>query len=788
MTIDNRGSEPLDLKGTVTVQETGYAKQETPLTVTVPAGQSGSITVPGDFTRQGSYQLAYQFQSASGKTYQGTHRVARMNPAGPTPGRAEEFLFGLCGHPERFSPEAAELEALAAGLCGAKILRVDFGWPRIQPRQGEWNFSTYDRLVEVFGRNGVELQCLLGYDAPWAVVQGYQPKNPEITGRPRLPDYRYFAEFAGKVAARYQDRIKYFEIWNEPDLIGFANFAPEQYMELLTHGYNAIKHVAPDAKVMNGGIASARSNRSGNPNHNCGLLDLLKADGGKHFDLFAYHGHGSLSSYRDGLEDLKKIGLLAPDTPWGWYSNETAETSAVIGEERQAASLFKKLLTAWSEGAMGYNWYLLREKEYYPMGHHERHFGLITADFEPKAGYVTYNMLANEYQGGKFLRQLPLGKGLSALLFSARNGQELLALWSDGQPRTLLLSGLPAGTVRIDLYGNETTVKQRDGLAYLKLSELPFTLKFPRGAKPEIRTVGELLSSTLPQQLPLSPESPANLQVTLTNPSSTPLTVNLTLRLPDQVSCNRAEQTRRLAPGGKETVTFALHATREFRANATDPALLWLELTPEGMQTETIPIKLIRRISAEEPLFSLRQGSQYQSLVVSAPGNEAFYWQGPNDLSGQIHLTVKDQSLLFKAVVTDDKHVQPYTGTAVWKGDGIQFALQLPGQNRFWKFGLTSLANGKPEVFCWSRPDGFHGTVPAIKLAVKREETAKETVYEATIPFSTIGMTPELAKTGFRFNVIVNDNDGELREGFLAAAPGLGQGDEPAYWPIINLP
>ena len=60
-----------------------------------------------------------------------------------------------------------------------------------------------------------------------SVPASYKPKNPEVKGRPGLPDYDDFAKFAGTVADRYKDRIRYFEIWNEPDLIGFANFSAE---------------------------------------------------------------------------------------------------------------------------------------------------------------------------------------------------------------------------------------------------------------------------------------------------------------------------------------------------------------------------------------------------------------------------------------------------------------------------------------------------------------------------------------------------------------------------------
>ncbi|MPN22399.1 hypothetical protein SDC9_169782 [bioreactor metagenome] len=104
-----------------------------------------------------------------------------------------------------------------------------------------------------------------------------------------------------------------------------------------------------------------------------------------------------------------------------------------------------------------------------------------------------------------------------------------------------------------------------------------------------------------------------------------------------------------------------------------------------------------------------------------------------------------------------------------------------------WKLGLARLADGSPEIFCWSRPAGFSGTTASIQLRTERDEEKKQTIYEAKIPFETIGLTPEIAAAGIRFNLIVNDNVGDRREGFLALAPGLGIADEDAFYPIVNL-
>ena len=48
-------------------------------------------------------------------------------------------------------------------------------------------------------------------------------------------------------------------------------------------------------------------------------------------------------------------------------------------------------------------------------------------------------------------------------------------------------------------------------------------------------------------------------------------------------------------------------------------------------------------------------------------------------------------------------------------------------------------------------------------------------------------MTGQSISAGFRFNLILNDNDGEFREGYLAVSPGMGTGEDPGRWAIVNL-
>lgn len=103
------------------------------------------------------------------------------------------------------------------------------------------------------------------------------------------------------------------------------------------------------------------------------------------------------------------------------------------------------------------------------------------------------------------------------------------------------------------------------------------------------------------------------------------------------------------------------------------------------------------------------------------------------------------------------------------------------------EYSLRIMTIRKPEVFCWNRPEGFPDPTGAIRLTVRRDEKVKRTFYEAHLPLFALGMTGQSISTGFRFNLIRNDNDGEFREGYLAVSPGMGTGEDPGRWAIVNL-
>ncbi|UKS29774.1 DNRLRE domain-containing protein [Paenibacillus sp. HWE-109] len=152
-------------------------------------------------------------------------------------------------------------------------------------------------------------------------------------------------------------------------------------------------------------------------------------------------------------------------------------------------------------------------------------------------------------------------------------------------------------------------------------------------------------------------------------------------------------------------------------------------------------------------------------------------YQGAADLSGQIWLNFDASHLYLTAKIKDDSESSLSSGADIWNNDSIQFAISdgLPGENPYWhEFGISQTPAG-PQIYRWLAPPGTaKGAVTKGNLAVTRDEAQKLTVYELALPLSEV--TPILPqKNGvISFSILVNDNDGSGRKGYIEWGGGIG--------------
>lgn len=753
----------------------GAPPRQIPFTLS-PGERREFTTLSTDQLRPGIHWLEFRITNPDDRADEtiGTDSFAVMEPAGPTPGRSSGFLFGICSHPNwTANREIHRKEAEAMALVGAKVLRVDFEWQQIERQKGQIDNTLNDGLVETFADRGIEFEAILGKPPQWAVING------------NLPDYGEWRRFVRNAFSRYRGKIRYWEVWNEPDLTGFATFTAPEYAELMRIVREERDAVAPEAVLLTGGFATMTPHGSKKEGFQEEALRLGKGL----FDIHAYHEHGGFTQFVRMVDDRflpmrRSLGITEP-----WYANETAISSAAVSEREQAVTLARKLVFSWSRGAIGYNWYNLRNKGDNPKDG-EHNYGMITSDFRPKAVYVAYNTLVRMLREHAFVREHPVPGGM---LFEFRsNGQRLLCGWrTDARAGTGLKvavrSGAEAETV--DLMGSAAPAERLGDVVLLTLGDAPVFLRLSGSGPVELPPP--------PVVVPMPPLAAAGgkfeLPVELAAPGGQPAAfeLKLTTGTPD-LGIEPAETILRLSAGERRTWRPVVTVAPGFKSDHAGLRLTYRIPAAGFTDTLEIPLHFARRIPAVPDArpadFLLNRRSQVTSLFDADPTRARLLWSGPEDLSAEFRLGADAENLLIRVEVTDDRHVQPFRGHEAWQGDNIQLALEFPNPDGLWEFGLTRLDSGEPECGAWSVPPGFDAAKcsKAVRLRTGRDGT--RTTYEAVIPLATLGVTRDALRNGFRINLLVNDNDGEGREGWIALAPGIGEKKDAADYPFVMIP
>ncbi|MAT97891.1 MAG: hypothetical protein CL608_12165 [Anaerolineaceae bacterium] len=214
-----------------------------------------------------------------------------------------------------FLNEEAEIEKRAvslqmAGQAGFRFIRQEFVWEDIEihgkgdfedrrhePFRSAW--EKYDNIVDLAEAYDIEIIARLSNPPNWS-----RELPVEVTGSLAPPDdYDDFGDFAAAVAERYNGRIRYYQIWNEPN--GNAEWglhqpvSPEEYTELLCTAYNRIKEVNAGAVVLAGALTPTVAINDANMNDLIFLERMYAAGAGGCFDVMSAQGYGLWSGALD---------------------------------------------------------------------------------------------------------------------------------------------------------------------------------------------------------------------------------------------------------------------------------------------------------------------------------------------------------------------------------------------------------------------------------------------------------------------------------------------------------
>ena len=124
----------------------------------------------------------------------------------------------------------------------------------------------------------------------------------------------------------------------------------------------------------------------------------------------------------------------------------------------------------------------------------------------------------------------------------------------------------------------------------------------------------------------------------------------------------------------------------------------------------------------------------------------------------------------------------------MWREDSLQLLFLRTETGGFWKIGVGLDNNGKVGTHIWNIPEKLKNELSAVQKQIKaqvvRDEKNKTTTYQVVLPAEKIGV---VIGKNFRFNVLVNDNDGRIRVGYHALASTQDDGKNDAGYPRIKF-
>ncbi|MBI3921618.1 MAG: hypothetical protein HY318_09395 [Armatimonadetes bacterium] len=166
----------------------------------------------------------------------------------PKPGSS----FGT--HVTAVVPQAART-MLASEAMGARWVRLhDFGdfchWRVVEPEKGKLVWR--DAEINDLKARGFTILANLGHPPLWAGRP--DPKRADYDSWTNAPprDLAEWENYVFKTVEHFKDRVRHWEVWNEPCWLGFFAGTPEAYAELLKVAYRAIKRADADAVVLGG--------------------------------------------------------------------------------------------------------------------------------------------------------------------------------------------------------------------------------------------------------------------------------------------------------------------------------------------------------------------------------------------------------------------------------------------------------------------------------------------------------------------------------------------------------
>jgi hypothetical protein len=203
--------------------------------------------------------------------------------------------------------------------AGFHWIRQEFPWEDIEiSAKGDfydhkWNkdaWAKYDFLVDAAKQRGLEIIARLDNPPAWAY------KTIPATGKGGPPDHlEDYGDFVYQVVKRYRGRIRYYQIWNEPNIYpewGERPVNAAEYVELLRVAYVRAKAADPDCVILSAGLAQTTEKGPRDLDDLLYLQQMYDAGARGYFDILGVMAYGLWTGPTDRRVSAERTNFSRP--------------------------------------------------------------------------------------------------------------------------------------------------------------------------------------------------------------------------------------------------------------------------------------------------------------------------------------------------------------------------------------------------------------------------------------------------------------------------------------------
>ncbi len=230
-------------------------------------------------------------------------------------------------------------------------------WSDANPSIGSYDFTYLDKFMAINQARGAEMIYTFGRTPRWASSKPNAPGTYGLGECAPPADMSYWQDYVTAIATHAAGRIKYWELWNEPQGPGPGMYCGDMssMITMARYASQIIKGIDPTALILSPGV-------TGGPGP-AWLSSFLSEGGGAYVDVIAFHGYWSaeaegvvnvISSYQavTAAQGVTEKPLWDTEASWGAFGNYPTPSGS-----QQVGFVAKYFLLHWSLGVPRFVWY-----------------------------------------------------------------------------------------------------------------------------------------------------------------------------------------------------------------------------------------------------------------------------------------------------------------------------------------------------------------------------------------------------------------------------------------------